>query len=93
MSKDGVLEALFAEVSERSKRPVEFLVYDLIKPMSASKFYGYAYREISITLDKVFADPDFYAEHFKEFDCPKQYAKTALDDFEKEYAERIITLF
>jgi len=90
MLKEHVLAALFLEVSEKSKQPVKFLIYDLMKPMKASEFYAYAYREIELTLEKVYADPIFYEEHFVEFGCPTQYAKSALADFEKEYAERMI---
>ena len=89
MTKEEILAALLVEISIKRQLPLHFLVYDMQRPMPSKKFYAYIYQEIAKMLDKIYSDPDFYKEHFAEYTDPAEYVKSAIADYEKEYAEKI----
>ena len=92
ITKEGIMQELYAIVSEKIKQDTIIYVYGRLEPVTARKFYIDMHCQIERDLEAGFNNPSRpnLVEYFSNFHSNAEAAHALVADYEKECAELIV---
>ena len=92
ITKESVMKELYSIICEKSRTRNRYYLYGRQRPITATKFYAFVYREIDDLIEGLLENCDGVSEYIAYFDSPYQLAEALVADFEHEYIERQLAM-